>query len=449
MPKKWHIVYEKTTKKGRDDMILTITDENWVEVIEDTLTVETFTALKKYVHALKSSQRGLPDSVTKLVVNEAKCNMKSHEIKQLLDKKLLRRLETISITNPDKYFCTVDGLLYSGDKERLLFCPRGRKGVLVIPDETKNISAASCSACSFSVLVLPDSVESIGVFACYLNANLERVEGGKGIIKIYNDAFLNCQKLERFEFGNAVEEIGESAFMNTMLTEINLPDSIVRVGRNAFNTTALDNGKKVDVGPDSMYDINVPASIGYIQPGAFSNAANVHTSFVNRKLINACLRSGNLQHCYPCNIWRLKINGKPDIIMPKDIDSSKLDAVSDEINKFILSEDITPPEIYRYSRNVTGLTAALEQCRKYPNTNLKRFITRYISIIFQNIICNPLVKNGEELMVSLINDKVFTDTSLKRLLKEVENVEDTKNLTVLKTYILNSISNYSQNTFRI
>ena len=48
MPKKWHIVYEKkTTKKGRDDMILTITDENWVEVIEDTLTVETFTALKK------------------------------------------------------------------------------------------------------------------------------------------------------------------------------------------------------------------------------------------------------------------------------------------------------------------------------------------------------------------------------------------------------------------
>lgn len=238
-------------------MILNITDENWAEVIEDTLTVETFTALKKYIHALESSQRGFPDSVTKLVVNEAKCNMKSHEIKQLLDK-----------------------------------------------------------------------------------------------------------------------------------------------------------------------------------PEAFSNAANVHTSFVNRKLINACLRSGNLQHCYPCNMWRLKIDGKPDIIMPKDIDRSKLDAVSDEINKFMLSEDTIPPEIYRYSQSATGLTAALEQCRKYPNTNLKRFITRNISIIFQNIICNPLVKNGEELMVGLINDKVFTDTALKRLLKEVEKVEDTQNLTVIKTYMV-------------
>ena len=447
--KKWHIVYEKTIKKGRDDMILNITDENWAEVIEDTLTVETFTALKKYIHALESSQRDFPDSVTKLVVNEAKCNMKSHEIKQLLDKQPLRRLETISISKPDKYFCTVDGLLYSGDKEHLLFCPRGRKGVLVIPDETKNISDIACLACSFSVLMLPDAVESIGAFACYRNTNLERVEGGKGIRKIYNCAFLNCQRLKHFELGSAIEEVGDSAFMNTTLTEIDLPDSIWRVGRNAFNTAALHNGKNADIGPDDMYNINIPASIKYVEPGAFSNAANVHTPFVNRKLINACLRSGNLQHCYPCNMWRLKIDVKPDIIMPNGIDRSKLDAVSDEINKFMLSEDTMPPEIYRYSQSATGLTAALEQCRKYPNTNLKRFITRNISIIFQNIICNPLVKNGEELMVGLINDKVFTDTALKRLLKEVEKVEDTQNLTVLKTYILNSISNYPQNTFRI
>lgn len=296
-------------------MILNITDENWAEVIEDTLTVETFTALKKYIHALESSQRGFPDSVTKLVVNEAKCNMKSHEIKQLLDKQPLRRLETISISNPDKYFCTVDGLLYSGDKERLLFCPQGRKGVLVIPDGTKSISDISCSACSFSVLVFPDSVESIGVFACYRNANLERVEGGKGIIKIYNGAFLNCQKLKYFELGDMVEEIGDSAFMNTTLTEIDLPDSIWRVGRDAFNTAALHNGKNADVGPDGMYDISIPSSIGYIQPGAFSNAANVHTSFVNRKLINACSvlystaghnNSVNNQSSKNlCRLWRL------------------------------------------------------------------------------------------------------------------------------------------------
>lgn len=289
-------------------MILNITDENWAEAIEDTLTVETFTALKKYIHALESSQRDFPDSVTKLVVNEAKCNMKSHEIKQLLDKQPLRRLETISISKPDKYFCTVDGLLYSGDKEHLLFCPRGRKGVLVIPDETKNISDIACLACSFSVLMLPDAVESIGAFACYRNTNLERVEGGKGIRKIYNCAFLNCQRLKHFELGSAIEEVGDSAFMNTTLTEIDLPDSIWRVGRNAFNTAALHNGKNADVGPDDMYNINIPASIKYVEPGAFSNAANVHTPFVNRKLINACLRSGNLQHCYPCNMWRLKID---------------------------------------------------------------------------------------------------------------------------------------------
>ncbi len=38
-------------------MILNITDENWAEVIEDTLTVETFTALKKYIHALENLRK--------------------------------------------------------------------------------------------------------------------------------------------------------------------------------------------------------------------------------------------------------------------------------------------------------------------------------------------------------------------------------------------------------
>lgn len=396
--KKWHIVYEKTIKKGRDDMILNITDENWAEVIEDTLTVETFTALKKYIHALESSQRDFPDSVTKLVVNEAKCNMKSHEIKQLLDKQPLRRLETISISKPDKYFCTVDGLLYSGDKEHLLFCPRGRKGVLVIPDETKNISDIACLACSFSVLMLPDAVESIGAFACYRNTNLERVEGGKGIRKIYNCAFLNCQRLKHFELGSAIEEVGDSAFMNTTLTEIDLPDSIWRVGRNAFNTAALHNGKNADVGPDDMYNINIPASIKYVEPGAFSNAANVHTPFVNRKLINACLRSGNLQHCY--------------------------------------------------STDSTGLTAALEQCRKYPNGNLRRFITRNIRVIFANLIIAPLNDSGEEIMVSLIKDGVFTDVALKKILEEIEKTGERRNLTTLKAYVLDTIGK-STDTFQI
>ena len=438
--KKWHIVYEKTIKKGRDDMILNITDENWAEVIEDTLTVETFTALKKYIHALESSQRDFPDSVTKLVVNEAKCNMKSHEIKQLLDKQPLRRLETISISNPDKYFCTVDGLLYSGDKEHLLFCPRGRKGVLVIPDETKNISDIACLACSFSVLMLPDAVESIGAFACYRNTNLERVEGGKGIRKIYNCAFLNCQRLKHFELGSAIEEVGDSAFMNTTLTEIDLPDSIWRVGRNAFNTAALHNGKNADVGPDDMYNINIPASIKYVEPGAFSNAANVHTPFVNRKLINACLRSGNLQHCYPCNMWRLKIDGKPDIIMPKDIDRSKLDAVSDEINKFMLSEDTMPPEIYRYSQSATGLTAALEHCRLYTDGQTKAFLTRHASEIAG-------IYSGEvEEFAKYIHAGVFTNIALKKMFAELEaNKKERDDLTVLKGYLLGAIKPQESN----
>lgn len=348
--------------------------------------------------------------------------MKSHEIKQLLDKQPLRRLETISISNPDKYFCTVDGLLYSGDKERLLFCPRGRKGVLVIPDGTKSISDISCSACSFSVLVFPDSVESIGVFACYRNANLERVEGGKGIIKIYNGAFLNCQKLKYFELGDMVEEIGDSAFMNTTLTEIDLPDSIWRVGRDAFNTAALHNGKNADVGPDGMYDISIPSSIGYIQPGAFSNAANVHTSFVNRKLINACLRSGNLQHCYPCNMWRLKIDGK--IAKTFDFTEMQADAILDmRLSRLIgLELEALKKENEKTKQNIEKYTKILSD---------KRYMKKVIKDDLEHIIKEygqprkTSIKNIEKAVIKKEAPKAFKEVVLMDKFGYVRAVSDT------------------------
>lgn len=417
--KKWHIVYEKTIKKGRDDMILNITDENWAEVIEDTLTVETFTALKKYIHALESSQRDFPDSVTKLVVNEAKCNMKSHEIKQLLDKQPLRRLETISISKPDKYFCTVDGLLYSGDKEHLLFCPRGRKGVLVIPDETKNISDIACLACSFSVLMLPDAVESIGAFACYRNTNLERVEGGKGIRKIYNCAFLNCQRLKHFELGSAIEEVGDSAFMNTTLTEIDLPDSIWRVGRNAFNTAALHNGKNADVGPDDMYNINIPASIKYVEPGAFSNAANVHTPFVNRKLINACLRR---------------------IYIPAEATDRNFDIMNDLLNRYGV---YAPANFFQYCRTTRQkLPLAFMEWQDVHETQTQNYIRRNRKRLIQDLI----EENMEDGLVMALKDGIFQANEIKDYYDMIEDTD----MQIAKAYALDMTGeNSKKNVFRL
>ena len=118
------------------------------------------------------------------------------------------------------------------------------------------------------------------------------------------------------------------------------------------------------------------------------------------------------------------------------------------INKSSEDEVLTPPELYQYSTDSTGLTAALEQCRKYPNGNLKRFITRNIGVIFKNLIITPLNNRGEEIMVSLIQDGVFTDVALKKILEEIEKTEERRNLTTLKAYVLDTIDK-NADTFQI
>lgn len=113
-----------------------------------------------------------------------------------------------------------------------------------------------------------------------------------------------------------------------------------------------------------------------------------------------------------------------------------------------VSKVVIPPELYQYSQDSTGLTAALEQCRKYPGSSLKQFITKNISTIFYNLITSPTSSNGEEIMVSLIKDGVFTETALKKLLKEIEGSACKENLITLKAYILDTIKP-KNNTFKV
>lgn len=423
----------------------------------DVLTVDAFMDLKKYLgsivtmSSLDSSHSG--GGIHKLVVKNSKCSLTIDEIKRCLRNSVLDELKEIEIITEDERFCAINGLLYSKNKRRLYFCPRGIDGVLEIPDGTATITEGSCGNCNFSKVIIPDSVKRIDGFAFPRSYTLEYVEGCKNIKKIGDYAFAYCNQLKKFPFGEFVKNIGSGAFCDTMLTEIYLPEGLSRVGRQAFNTTGVADGMQALVEPSGMYDIHIPSTLKYIESCAFANVANVYTPFVNAALIKACMRSGNLQYCHEYNTWRLKIKGKPDVIVPKSCSTKSYatliaNKINAMINKSSEDEALTPPELYQYSTDSTGLTAALEQCRKYPNGNLRRFITRNIRVIFANLIIAPLNDSGEEIMVSLIKDGVFTDVALKKILEEIEKTGERRNLTTLKAYVLDTIGK-STDTFQI
>lgn len=422
----------------------------------DVLMADSFMDLKKYLDSIvtmSSLNAGHNDGgIHKLIVKNSKCSLPIDEIKHCLRNSVLDELKEIEIITGDERFRTINGMLYSQNARRLYFCPRGIEGILEIPDGTDTITEDSCGNCSLSKVIIPDSVKRIDRFAFTRSYALEYVEGCKNVERIGDFAFAYCKQLKKFQFGELIKNIGSGTFCDTMLTEIYLPEGLSRVGRHAFNTTCIVNGIQALVEPSGMYDIHIPSTLKYIEAFAFANAANVYTPFVNASLIKACMRSDNLQHCHECNTWRLKIEGKPDVIVPKSCSTKPYATLmANKINTMINKPskgDVIPPELYQYSTDSTGLTAALEQCRRYPNGNLRRFITRNIGVIFTNLIITPLDDSGEEIMVSLIKDGVFTDVALKKILEEIEKTGERRNLTTLKAYVLDTIGK-NANTFHI
>lgn len=393
-----------------------------------TLTVNTFDDLINMNGKVYETQR--------LTVKCANCKFSAEYVRDILA--ALYNLEWLEIQNPDGKLCSIDGMLYSRNGKLLYFCPRQRKGTVRIPDGTETICQNAFSVTQISELIIPDSVKRLQKFACGDNNLLKRVIGGEGIVSFGQYAFYNCVRLTEFNLGKNVKLIGNSAFANTELKTIDLPEGLKSVGDGAFHTTHItEDNYMVEVEPDGMYEIHIPNSLRKIGLCAFSNASVVYTETVTRKLLIACTQSENRQRYHAARFWKLKVKGKPELILPKTID---LLAIIQEINDFVNTDGGEMPHLYKYGHGNAALAAALEHCRLYPDKQVKTFLTRHAAKIAD------VYSDEAEELVKYIQAGAFSDTALKKMMTKLEvNKKGRNDLTVLKGYLLNAIKPQESN----
>lgn len=398
-----------------------------------TLIVNTFDDL--------ISMNGDVYDTQKLTVKYASCKFSVEYVRDILA--TLHNLEWLEIQNPDGRLCSIDGMLYSRNGKLLYFCPRQRKGTVIIPDGTETICQNAFSVTQISELIIPASVKRLQKFACGDNNLLKRVIGGEGIVSFGQYAFYNCVRLTEFNLGKNVKFIGNSAFANTELKTIDLPEGLKSVGDGAFLTTHLtEDNYIVEVEPDGMYEIHIPNSLRKIGLCAFLNASVVYTETVTHKLLIACTQGGNKQTYHAARFWRLKVKDKPELILPKTIDLLAIQ----EINDFVNTDGGEMPHLYKYGGRVYGgygnaaLAAALEHCRLYPDKQVKTFLTQHAAKI-----ADVYADEAEEL-VKYIQAGVFSDTALKKMMTELEaNKKGRDDLAVIKGYLLNAIKPQKSN----
>lgn len=109
---------------------------------------------------------------------------------------------------------------------------------------------------SVKIIVIPEGVVSIGE-KCFANSGISEVQLPDSLLTIGNNAFHYCQSLETVKFGSGLKEIGENAFLLCgKLGAIELPDSLETIKYKAFQEcTSL---KSVII-PDSVTSIGEQA----------------------------------------------------------------------------------------------------------------------------------------------------------------------------------------------
>lgn len=140
------------------------------------------------------------------------------------------KVQISEIDNLSDHITLKDGVLYSKDMSRLIFCWQEKE--------------------YFSV---PQSVKVIEPFAFCLQTRLQNIELHSDIISIGNAAFMGCEALEHIVIPRSVMEIKNDTFDGCIsLKKVELHDAITEIGSHAFRHCEV------------LQDIILPRSLQYL-----------------------------------------------------------------------------------------------------------------------------------------------------------------------------------------
>ncbi len=121
--------------------------------------------------------------------------------------------EAIYVEDGSEYFASVDGVLFSSDLETLMLYPKAKPGTsYAVPNGTKIIYSNAFS-----------------------NSALEEIDIADSVTTIYEEAFINCEKLSSVTLSKNTSVIPSSAFYGCNISNIVIPEGVTTIGSSAFS----------------------------------------------------------------------------------------------------------------------------------------------------------------------------------------------------------------------
>ena len=174
---------------------------------------------------------------------------------------------SIEFAEDSRSYVTVDGVTYTADMKKVMFCDPKKSGAYTMPDSVEQINDRAFADCNkLETVRVSQNVTDI-VYGAFADCTaLRSITLPDTVQSIGKQAFANCTSLQAFTFPAAVSQVVDRAFSgSTALQTVTLNDGLQYIGYSVFSDCA------------QLQSISIPDSVTTIDSRAFENCTALST----------------------------------------------------------------------------------------------------------------------------------------------------------------------------
>lgn len=341
-------------------------------------------------------------------------------------------IQNFNINN--KYYKSIDGLLYSYDGKTLISCPGGKKGCIKVADGTEYILTGAFHHSHATEIIFPDSLKEIEQYAIHCCQDLTNIDFGKGIQRLGPNIACFCDLITEINIPQQVKIIDNYAFGGTYsgvlnLSCVHLHEGLRRIGENAFYGCRL------------LKDISLPASVVDIGEHAFSDTE--HITLMGDKVPHGLI------HAFAENASKISASADEDIsakmrtlcfvhyhgktlYFPKYMSSANILRINQQFDVYGIDEDDCC-KLYETAGSTNARQDIAAQIYIYTKDEN---IGSYLRKVGGSYSKRLLKEGREEELVVFLKEGLMTLPAMKKILQEA----DKKQASVVSAYLLKAIA---------
>lgn len=417
---------------GIDRTAKSITIPENVEIIPEDYEFSSIDELvlknTKAVDMLKTHacSSALPEAITITDKSFTPVSLMSSRLRGL-------KVKRINITEENKYYCSVDGVVFTKDKTVLLAYPGLREGHYDIPEGTLSVYSYSFSSSAIESVSFPDSLNNIE-----------------------DDAFSYCDHLKHIGFNNTIEDFSrygsDRIFTRCGIGVLDIPENIKILSERMFYDCPVEKlilhegievikpGALCFTYPDT--EIDLPESLKFVDDYNF-NGNEINIVRAKRRTPRGFLEN-IIASCVPHNNkfikpYTIKLIITEDGVdytfyIPRYLDSAKRKELDEFFSTFSpkaaddeMMDNLFEDCVDRISRQDTALELYELTGKEHYKNALKGSRQNIVNRYFDN--------KEEENLISFFKLGFFAKSSLEKFLKQAQML----NMTTVSAYLLKEI----------